>query len=345
MGVKSHPSPVIVPRKPRSIVKEYIQPKTCYYKNLTDLKNKIGKIKLDGWNVVYKEDDIFLTFNSKSIGVYVPYLKILIDSGLGFTVQIYGWYLPEDHIIYRKNKRSMKNIIVSNMVATCLQFKLCEGVKSKDGDTSSLVCHSIPKTSEEISKTQNPDKALVPYAAMTFFRSNNCDILVDSEDLSPNGVQCIECIDCELKKQKRSEISMKNVNKPASLKAPISVTNINRVKLTLQQQRLKCSQLEKKIEEMKKALENTKCPIVDGELSSDFVSIFNKNRQHVSPFMELFWQQQQRMFRCSPRGTRYHPMVIRFCLSLYAKSSSSYEEIRNSGWYLETPFYKNLKGL
>ena len=47
--------------------------------------------------------------------------------------------------------------------------------------------------------------------------------------------------------------------------------------------------------------------------------------------MELFWQQQQKMFQCDKHGTRYHPMIIRYCLSLYAKSSSSYEEIRNSG--------------
>ena len=47
--------------------------------------------------------------------------------------------------------------------------------------------------------------------------------------------------------------------------------------------------------------------------------------------MKLSWEQQQRLFHCDERGARYNPMIIRYYLSLYAKSSSSYEEIRNCG--------------
>ena len=47
--------------------------------------------------------------------------------------------------------------------------------------------------------------------------------------------------------------------------------------------------------------------------------------------MNLFWQQQQKLFTSNPKGLRFHPVVIRFCLSLAAKSSSCYEELRNSG--------------
>ena len=31
-----------------------------------------------------------------------------------------------------------------------------------------------------------------------------------------------------------------------------------------------------------------------------------------------------------PKGMRYHPMIIRFCLSLASKSKSANEELRNS---------------
>ena len=37
------------------------------------------------------------------------------------------------------------------------------------------------------------------------------------------------------------------------------------------------------------------------------------------------------MLPISTKGIRYHPMIIRFCLSLATKSSSCYEELRNSG--------------
>lgn len=39
---------------------------------------------------------------------------------------------------------------------------------------------------------------------------------------------------------------------------------------------------------------------------------------------------------------RYHPMIIRFCLSLAAKSPSCYEELRNSG-VLVLPNQRRLK--
>ena len=32
-----------------------------------------------------------------------------------------------------------------------------------------------------------------------------------------------------------------------------------------------------------------------------------------------------------PTNVRYHPMLIRYCLSLAAKSNSTYQELRNSG--------------
>ena len=43
--------------------------------------------------------------------------------------------------------------------------------------------------------------------------------------------------------------------------------------------------------------------------------------------MNLFWQQQQKLFASNSTGVRYHPMIIRYCLSLVAKSPSLYEEI------------------
>ena len=50
----------------------------------------------------------------------------------------------------------------------------------------------------------------------------------------------------------------------------------------------------------------------------------------MTPFMNLFWQQQKKLLKSSATGMRYHPMIIRFCLSLAAKSPSCYEELRNS---------------
>ena len=70
---------------------------------------------------------------------------------------------------------------------------------------------------------------------------------------------------------------------------------------------------------------------VDQELANDFDTIFT-NSNNVTPFMKLFWQQQNELRKKGGgRNVRYHPMIIRYCLSLLMKSRSAYEELRNSG--------------
>ena len=59
--------------------------------------------------------------------------------------------------------------------------------------------------------------------------------------------------------------------------------------------------------------------------------------------MNLFWQEQKKLSSCkNPSGVRYHPMIIRFCLSLMSKSPSAYEEIRNSN-ILTLPSTRTLR--
>ena len=45
--------------------------------------------------------------------------------------------------------------------------------------------------------------------------------------------------------------------------------------------------------------------------------------------MKLFWEEQKKYNKESKSSSiRYHPMVIKFCLSLAAKSSSIYSDLR-----------------
>ena len=45
--------------------------------------------------------------------------------------------------------------------------------------------------------------------------------------------------------------------------------------------------------------------------------------------MKLFWQEQQKYITLSsPSCIRYHPMKIKFCLNLAAKSLSTYKYLR-----------------
>ena len=44
--------------------------------------------------------------------------------------------------------------------------------------------------------------------------------------------------------------------------------------------------------------------------------------------MKLFWGKQMKFINSSPSQLRYHPMIIKFCLGLYAKSPAAYEQLR-----------------
>lgn len=112
--------------------------------------------------------------------------------------------------------------------------------------------------------------------------------------------------------------------------APISRTASERIKLALQEQRLKCAKLDKELQEMK--IEIEKASIADDdEMSNDVVSILsNVSNKEMTPFMQLFWQQQKNAANNYQRDS-LPSNDNSFCLSLATKSSSCYDELRNSG--------------
>ena len=60
------------------------------------------------------------------------------------------------------------------------------------------------------------------------------------------------------------------------------------------------------------------------------------------PHMRVFWEQQRKMLAQKKFGRRYHPHIIRICLSIHAKSPAAYEELRDSG-ILVLPSEKTLR--
>ena len=49
----------------------------------------------------------------------------------------------------------------------------------------------------------------------------------------------------------------------------------------------------------------------------------------VPPFMTFFWEEEQKYVQSSSKSSiRYHPMIIKYCLNLAAKSFSTYSDLR-----------------
>ena len=61
----------------------------------------------------------------------------------------------------------------------------------------------------------------------------------------------------------------------------------------------------------------------------------------------MFSEEQQKYMSSSKKGVRYHPMIIRYCLGLAAKSPTVYEEIRynekNKSGILVLPSRRKLR--
>ena len=125
----------------------------------------------------------------------------------------------------------------------------------------------------------------------------------------------------------KSQVNLKKavLTAPAKLNAPVRFTSPDKSKLTLQQKRSKCKQLEREIFNMRKALDSDSKK-VSSKLSSAFQKLFAPfNEKEIPP---LFWEEQQKYITLSiPASIRYHQMSIKFCLNLAAKSSSAYKDL------------------
>ena len=194
MPKKSIETSVINERKPRTVVKEHPVRERAYYKHLDDLKSRINDLKtLKDWTLSINEKEILLSYTSTLYQAALPYLTIIIDDGLGFTIQVFNWFLPEDHNIYKMYKRTLKNITLSHLVNICLQFQMCKGIQL-ESLSSSVISHSIPK-SRDVSfecKDEEELKPLVPYEALTFIRSKECKVLINLNTIPESLSQCEE---------------------------------------------------------------------------------------------------------------------------------------------------------
>ena len=121
----------------------------------------------------------------------------------------------------------------------------------------------------------------------------------------------------------------KIANTPAELNATLSKINPNCVNLALKEQRTQCSKLGKKMSKMQEQI-NLLSVEVTPVLKDDIHDLMENNLKFFPPFMKLFWKKQNKYLSINPKAGKYHPMIIRFWLSLAAKSPSAYELLRNS---------------
>lgn len=320
-----------IPRKPRSIVKDYsqdVEKKRAIYKDFGELCKRVQSLKtLSGYTVNILEDRIEIKNYKDSL--LLPELEVVIDDSLGFTLKVYGFYLPDDHELYSQYFRSVTNTSVANLVKEIESHIVCHGVNATI--SAHVVHHIIPKSVDHLTVEDNVNS----FPHEEYWRVKDCEILCNGLD------RCARCSKFVQTEEKSKMVKQRKLTEPAHINSPVSQTPPERLKLTLQMQRMRCSQLENQLRLMQEEL-NKSSVHIDHELSKDFISIMGKTKHEITPFMNLFWQQQQKLFASNSTAVRYHPMIIRYCLSLVAKSPSLYEELRNSG-ILVLPSQRTLR--
>ena len=108
----SHPTSEITKRRKLSILRNSTSkldtPKI--HKSLNELHTRALKLKLTSWIIDEAENNVTLCYIEPLY--HILKYEIIIDDGIEFTVIVYGFSLPDDHVLYKKYKRFLGNVIV-----------------------------------------------------------------------------------------------------------------------------------------------------------------------------------------------------------------------------------------
>ena len=288
------------------------QPASCY-ESFEELFYRIQNLKLSGWTF-RKSDEILRVFQHDEVHIQ-PSREIIVTSDLSFTVTAFNWPLPDEHPVYKYTSKTLKNITLSNLICMIMKYSICKGV-IENTDAKDLKKHSV-------ARTFNPLKNESTLQETLFYRPIGCEILVDSSEKN-----CDTCIKFTKKFEMEVKRKLSSSVIPAKLKAPISKTDPAKIKLTLQNIRAENKTLKNEVTQLQGEIDKS-AMVVESELGEDLRTIIsNTDQNKLSPFMKFFWQEQQKYVQKSRNTVRYHPMIIRYCLALCAKSSAAYDAIR-----------------
>ncbi|CAB3990166.1 Hypothetical predicted protein [Paramuricea clavata] len=121
------------------------------------------------------------------------------------------------------------------------------------------------------------------------------------------------------------ESNVKQTVEPLKSNTSLLGSSKERLVATVQKQRIVCKELEGRIAELEKEIERNSIPI-DETMEKDILAILADGGDEVNPHVNVFWKQQRKLLSMPKFGRRYHPRIIRFCLSVHAKSPAAYRE-------------------
>ncbi len=116
----------------------------------------------------YKSDDKYL----------LPKFEIHIDQSMSFTIRLSGWLLPDDHIIYRDFRRTVRYQTLSSFIQLLEGKQICTGMPQL-----STKKHVMPKKFDMFAEEHSS------LCQDNIMRSEHCILLISEETSSNCRVQ------------------------------------------------------------------------------------------------------------------------------------------------------------
>ena len=89
-------------------------------------------------------------------------------------------------------------------------------------------------------------------------------------------------------------------------------------------------ELRAELERVKKSIEEG-CVEVPSDLHTDLQQFYKSVGDKMDPFVQLFWEEQEKAFKQENRGMRWHPMLIKFAIFIRQQSPCVYRCMRDMG--------------
>ena len=135
---------------------------------------------LDEWEMKNLSDRVVLKKND--VPFLLPKIEIIVDDSLGFTVKVFGCYLPDDHSVYVEYRRTVRNVAIWKLVKQVEEYKLCSGVTTFEL-TSKLFHHVIPINEDSLEDGDQNQ----PFPNKGFWRTMGCFLICE-------GRICLCCL-------------------------------------------------------------------------------------------------------------------------------------------------------
>jgi hypothetical protein len=77
------------------------------------------------WSWTVSQDKKNVTFAWFDSVHHIAKFQVIVDCSLGFSISVYGWFIPDDHPIYLQHKRSVRFTTAYSLLSNVIKYTGC----------------------------------------------------------------------------------------------------------------------------------------------------------------------------------------------------------------------------